>query len=242
MSFSRASRRVLRRVIRARIVVSLTFDDGTADHLEAARLLSDRTLCGTFYVNSGRIGAPGRLDWSQLAEIAAAGHEVGGHTADHVDLVRSAPGEAARQVEEDRRLLIERGHDVRSFAYPYGAHDDAARRVVADAGYTSGRRAWGLVFGDDRTHPATESVPPRDPYAIRTVPSFANGTRASDMQEAVLRAEAAGGWLPLVFHGVSGGAGDYEVDRDTFSAFLDWLASRRRVRVETVSAAAKAQS
>jgi peptidoglycan/xylan/chitin deacetylase (PgdA/CDA1 family) len=229
-------RRLLRRGVsggRGRCVISLTFDDATADHLEAGRLLAEHGLCGTFYVNSNLIGSDGRLGWDGVRELAAAGHEIGGHTCDHVDLSGAAEAEASAQIANDRRALSERGLDARSFAYPYGALNETARALVAAAGYASARRAWGLA-GDER-HARTELLPPADAYAIRTVPSFERGTTLDELRGFVLRGEGAGGWLPLVFHGVSAGEGAYDLTRDVFRRFVEWLSGRLdRVDVCTV--------
>ena len=56
-------RRFTPRSLRRKAVVSLTFDDGTADQLAAARLLARHGIAGTFYVNSNLIAADSaRLD------------------------------------------------------------------------------------------------------------------------------------------------------------------------------------
>ena len=70
---------------RAQTVVSLAFDDGTAGQVNAAAQLQTRGLRGTFYINSANIGSPDPyfMTWAQLDTIAAAGHEVAGHTLTH---------------------------------------------------------------------------------------------------------------------------------------------------------------
>jgi peptidoglycan/xylan/chitin deacetylase (PgdA/CDA1 family) len=226
----------VRRFLRRPLTLSLTFDDGTVDHLDAARMLADRGVRATFYVNSGRLGSSSRdLDWSDLEQIAAYGHEIGGHTTDHVDLSETADDGAYEQILSDRRALQARGFGVASFAYPYGAWDDAARRLVATAGYASARRAWGLAWSGDRTHAVTERIPPVDRFAIRTVPSFEHDTSLDQLQHVVLDGELSGGWLPLVFHGVCDNGGRYDLSDVVFRGFVDWLRTRNRTtRIRTV--------
>lgn len=218
------------------MVLSLTFDDGTADHLPAARLLTERGLAATFYLNSNHVeSGPPYLDWGQVAEIAAAGHEIGSHTADHVDLTRVAPEVAHEQLVSDRRALADRGFPAQSFAYPYGARSPEARSLVVESGYASARRAWGLAADGDRSHPATESLPPLDAHAIRTVPSLERETTLEQLQMLVRAAERDGGWLPLVFHGIGADQGRYDVSSAVFRGFVDWLHERRdRVAVRTI--------
>ena len=223
-------RRLTPRSLRRKAVVSLTFDDGTADQLAAARLLARHGIAGTFYVNSNLIAADSaRLDWSGVEEIAAAGHEIGGHTADHVDLSKASEEEARRQILVDRKALRARGHEVQSFAYPYGAFNAATAALVAAAGYSNARRAWGLAGDDDPARAATESLPPVDPFAIRTAPSLERTTTCEDLQRLVLQAEIYGGWLPLVFHGLGGRGDRYDLPESVFGAFIAWLALPREL-------------
>jgi peptidoglycan/xylan/chitin deacetylase (PgdA/CDA1 family) len=229
MSRRRALRRILPPRLRSRLLVSLTFDDGTADHLPAGRMLTAHGLSGTFYVNSNRIGSGSgseTLDWEGVRELAAAGHEIGGHTADHVDLTSVPAAEAREQIVGDRLALEQRGLEPRSFAYPYGAWNAAACELAAASGYTSGRRAWGLAGGPS-PGVATESVPPADAFAIRSAPTLERETTLEALKGLVLRAEREGGWLPLVFHGVAGGDGPYDLPEAVFGPFVEWLSKRR---------------
>jgi peptidoglycan/xylan/chitin deacetylase (PgdA/CDA1 family) len=233
------ARRILRRLtprpLRRKTIVSLTFDDGSADHVAVARLLADRGLQATFFVNSNHVGAePKYLDWPEVAEIAALGHEVGGHTSDHVKLDETPADEAASQITGDRRRLEARGYEVTSFAYPYGAWNETARALVADAGYTSARRAWGLAFPGARAEAVSELVPPADPFGVRTVPSFEQGVTLETMQRVVVRGELEGGWLPLVFHCIVPEGTRYDLPEDLFRDFVDWLRARTRSEVRTV--------
>ena len=87
-------------------IVSLTFDDGTADQYAARTMLAQHSLHGTFYINSNNIGlSPSFLSWNQVADLAADGNEIGGHTLDHVDLTSVTSTEATRQVCNDRQAL-----------------------------------------------------------------------------------------------------------------------------------------
>ena len=47
------------------LIVSLTFDDGSADQMTAQQLLKKHGMVGTFYINSSFIGAAGIHDSSR---------------------------------------------------------------------------------------------------------------------------------------------------------------------------------
>src|SRR5215204_6254704 len=85
-------------------IVSLTFDDGTADQYVVRAMLAHNSIKATFYVNSNKIGRTSPfLTWDELSDLAADGNEVGGHTPDHVDLTKLRTTEATRQVYEAGR-------------------------------------------------------------------------------------------------------------------------------------------
>ncbi len=225
-------------------IISLTFDDGTSDQYLVGRLLAAAGLRATFYVNSNTVGSSAAfLSWDELCGLAADGHEIGGHTLDHVDLTAVDASEAARQVEEDRDALAARGFDVTGFAYPYGARSESVESIVRRSGYRSARRSWGLcaagIRGRSCTERVAETMPPKDSWAIRSIPSVRTSNTLAELEGVVTRAEdAGGGWVPLVFHRVSdkGGGDGYAVDRSTLAAFAEWLAGRasRGTRVRAV--------
>jgi len=76
------------------------------------------------------------MRWSELARLAAEGHELGSHSASHAILLREcAPDLDAETAGSKRALEAKLGISVRSFCYPSGLYDDAARAAVAAAGY-----------------------------------------------------------------------------------------------------------
>jgi peptidoglycan/xylan/chitin deacetylase (PgdA/CDA1 family) len=128
--------------------VLITFDDGFADfHEHALPALVDRELASTLYVTTGFLGrrtgsgeASGErmLDWPQLAEVRAAGVEVGGHTHSHPQLDTLRTSRAVAEVVRCKSRLEERlGVAVGSFAYPHGYSGPRVRRLVVEAGYSS---------------------------------------------------------------------------------------------------------
>ena len=216
-----------------RTVVSLTFDDGWADQYTNARsILAARGMRATFYVNSNRISTLGFLTWAQLEALRTDGHEIGGHTLDHVDITKVSEEEARRQVGDDRAALLERGFDVQSFAYPFGEYNAIARSILHECGYASGRRAWGLRDLDAVRHDsrlAAGSIRPADRYVIPTA-CVRSSTPLATLQDRIVRAENGDGhsWLPLVLHRVSGDSGDSlaSISPTTLDALLAWLQGR----------------
>jgi peptidoglycan/xylan/chitin deacetylase (PgdA/CDA1 family) len=147
---------------RARGLVGITFDDGYASVLEnAVPELLRRGFSATVFVISGLVGGVNDWDagtpwpllsWSQVGELAAAGIEIGSHSASHVSLAGADAGTLRAEVGGSRERLSQLADaEVRGFAYPYGDMDAAARGAVRDAGYdyacavSAPRAALGLM-------------------------------------------------------------------------------------------------
>lgn len=206
----------------AQTVVSLTFDDGRANAYPARSILSSHAMHGTFYLNSGGLGTDSYyMTWDQVAGLAADGNEIGGHTVDHTVLTSVSSDEAIHEVCDDRATLQAHGYNPVSFAYPEIAYNASVQQIVRDCGYTSARAG-------DASYPPAESLPPADPYAIRTVPAIESNTTLSQMQGYVTSVEnSGGGWVVFMFHSVCTNCGTtLAVSPTNLSALLDWLGPR----------------
>jgi peptidoglycan/xylan/chitin deacetylase (PgdA/CDA1 family) len=80
---------------------AITFDDGGASALVAAEMLERHGYRGHFFIATARIGTPGFLDATSVAELAARGHGVGSHSHTHPTYMGRL--ERAEILEEWRR-------------------------------------------------------------------------------------------------------------------------------------------
>lgn len=222
------------------VVVSLTFDDGLTSQYQLAPTLAAHQVRATFFLNTGQIPASegaGRMTWAGAQSLAAAGHEIGGHTLNHVNLSDPAVplDEKRRQVCEDRANLVAHGLTPVTFAYPTGGTDATAEGIVRDCGYRTAREAGGLL----ETGPSyAETVPPRDgAFAIRALGTSYNGPiTLAALQTATQAAyDNGGGWLPMLFHAVcyqnlpsyaTCMTGYRPVDAAVIDQFLTWARGR----------------
>ncbi len=173
--------------------MSLTFDDGDADQMAAARVLHRYRLPATFYIITGAVGAPGYVTRSDLRQLAADGNEIGGHTVSHLRLTALTTAEARRQVCDSRSILARWGYRADSFAYPGGADSRRTEAIVRACGYTSARGVVGLRAPGCPGCALTESIPPRRPLALRTAGEVDSSWTLRDLERTVTAAEAAGG-------------------------------------------------
>lgn len=231
------------------VVVSLTFDDGLASQYQLAPTLAAHGVRATFFLNTGLVPAnegAGRMTWAGARALAAAGHEIGGHTLNHVNLSdQTIPlDERRRQVCEDRANLVAHGFSPVTFAYPTGGTDATAEGIVRDCGYRVAREAGGLL----ETGPNyAESVPPRDgAFAVRALGTTYNGpiTLAALQTTAQAARANGGGWLPMLFHAVcyqdnanysTCMSGYRPVDAAVIDQFLTWVRGQSGISVKPMA-------
>jgi hypothetical protein len=221
-------------------VVTLTFDDGTADQMTVLSILQAQGLKGTFFINSGTIGLPGYLTLGNLQSIAAAGNEIGGHTVTHPDLATLPADEVARQICDDRAQLTLWGFPMRDFAYPFASTTNAVEAAVQACGYNSAR-----MLGDIQSQVGctgcgfAETIPPADPYYTKALDEFDPSWTLQNLENAVTNAERRGGWLQFTFHTIcgTGSCDSLAISPTLLTQFTSWLAARtsRGTVVKTVA-------
>jgi peptidoglycan/xylan/chitin deacetylase (PgdA/CDA1 family) len=206
----------------------LTYDDAVASQrLHAARQLAAQGLPGTFFLTGTSADlAQHRAEWQALL---AAGHELASHTMHHpcdcshawvprgytsqdYDLERM-------RTELEQTLVLLRALEAPApytFAYPCGE-----TRV--------GAPAQSYVPLVTERFLAARGVQSRvaDPWSdgLDQVPAVDGARSAAELIELVDRAEAEGGWLVLLFHGVGGD--HLAVSLDAHAELLAHLTRRR---------------
>jgi peptidoglycan/xylan/chitin deacetylase (PgdA/CDA1 family) len=223
------------------LAVSLTFGNAIANQYAARQILADHNMDGTFYVNSGRVGLGGRLTWRQVHDLATDGNEVGGMGFNGVALSGLDPTTLAHQICDDRTTLMQKGYSPTSFAWPRGTADAdaAAQNQVQQCGYTSGRGDTGL---GGTGQPKAESIPPQNPYVVRTRGSIDQGDTLAEIETWIQQAQQGGSdWFPIAFSNVCDPATDASCPTSSITpanldALLDWIQSQQAngVQVKTV--------
>jgi len=136
----------------------ITFDDGCANVLEPGlQILSRHHFRAIQFLVAGFLGQKNQwdvakgdvpeslMDEVQVRQWLAAGHEIGSHSLYHGNLRHLSQADAREEIFASKKSLEDRfGIEVRHFAYPYGAWNEAVRDLVGQAGY---RTACTMVFG-----------------------------------------------------------------------------------------------
>jgi peptidoglycan/xylan/chitin deacetylase (PgdA/CDA1 family) len=135
--------------------IAVTFDDGYADNLYAAKpLLEHYNTPATVFVTAGYIGQEKKFNWDESNADAdhrplsadevlklAEGNliEIGAHTMTHPVLSNLAIAEQRTEIFKSKTFLekiLQR--PISSFAYPYGARSDYTRdtvSIIEEAGF-----------------------------------------------------------------------------------------------------------
>lgn len=213
----------------ARAAVSLTYDDGRANHLDVAIPdLEQFSFRGTFYLTNNDEVA------SRLGRWRAAfsrGHEIGNHSYNHPskdELSRYDAGDILAEVGHGA-LWLKRsiGPDPgRSFAYPHGQTGIGRGNDDRDS-YTKAVALYHKVARD-----ATGNT--NDPHALRpplTVVSASgfespDGVRLQDLWSYCEEAAASGRWAIIMFHDVLDDAyapAGNQIGRHVHRQFLAYL-------------------
>jgi peptidoglycan/xylan/chitin deacetylase (PgdA/CDA1 family) len=121
--------------------VVLTFDDAYLDVYEVAYpVLEAFGFTATLYVITSTLEPDrtyGYIKADQLAELAAAGWEIGSHSITHSDLKKTKLGFEREAIDSKAALENLPGVVVRSFSYPFAVSSEWMRSKMPDFGYDS---------------------------------------------------------------------------------------------------------
>ncbi|HUB36547.1 MAG TPA: polysaccharide deacetylase family protein [Solirubrobacteraceae bacterium] len=196
--------------------VAITLDDGLADVATgAAPALAAHGLPATLFVPSAYVGDRARwlsgadarrplLSWSELAQLADAGLEIGSHGHLHLAADVNDPAHVREDAIRSRATLEERlARPVRSYAYPFGYRTPRAGAAVAQAGFAQACAVAELpaVAGEDRfalprLHARPHTTPEELVALVRHRPAGALRRWAHAKQSLWRAGRRLAGWGP----------------------------------------------
>ena len=127
-------------------IVTMSYDDGSIFDHQLVEIFNKYNIKGTFHINSGGIGMPGRVSKDDITTLYA-GHEVSLHTYSH-PFLNEIPDEAfVYEIFESRKILESlTGSIIKGMSYPFGAYDNSIIEKL---------KGLGIVYS--RTTAATKS-------------------------------------------------------------------------------------
>lgn len=121
--------------------VAITIDDAYLSvYTEAWPRLKAAGFPFTVFVATEPVdqGLKGYMNWAQIAELQAAGIEIGSQTATHLKMASSDPEANRRDLEiSNRRFVDELGSAPKLFAYPYGETSSAVMQIIRRQGFVA---------------------------------------------------------------------------------------------------------
>lgn len=130
----------------------LSYDDGTIQDIELARLFDQNNLVGTFNLNSGYLGVT--RGWPQTDGdtifqkyvpkdsllIIYKNHEIAVHGALHKNFTAITNDEILEEVNTDLEVLTQlTSREIISMAYPFGNTNSSISKLIAKTGVINGR-------------------------------------------------------------------------------------------------------
>lgn len=211
-----------------RPVVAFTFDDfplSAADH--AAPQLEAAGVRGTFYFADGLAGG---LENGQLiagsfiaADLAARGHEIGGHTQGHLNVQRADINHLIADVSANTSAIATlTGRVPTSFAYPFGVVSLRSKQVLASR--YAGLR--GIAPGINRHWIDLAHLHAEELYDASST--------LDGMDDLLDGLERDGGWLIFYTHDVRENPSSIGCSPAYFAAVLD-LVVQRGIIIEPVA-------
>ncbi len=138
--------------------IAISSDDGLKNNINAANILDRFGIKGCFFIcpeiidekrqdviaqfSRQRLHFPPVefMSWVDIEKLMRHGHEIGGHTMNHVNLAGINEAEAKAEIEVCYKKIVEKCGSVKHFAYPYGrfSHfNNQARKLVFETGFES---------------------------------------------------------------------------------------------------------
>jgi peptidoglycan/xylan/chitin deacetylase (PgdA/CDA1 family) len=157
ISYSDAVSKILTGTI-DRPYVCFSSDDGVKNNLAAAKILNDFGASACFFINPALIGETDYqklqahcintldfpvvefLNWKEVGQLQALGHEIGGHTMQHINIANTPTSAIVQDMALTREELLKHCGEAKHFAYPFGRFfhfSNAGRKAVFESGYTS---------------------------------------------------------------------------------------------------------
>ena len=174
--------------------LTVVCDDGELKDLDIVEVLESRGVKGVFAVSTDLIGRDGFLNYEQLRNIRAAGHEIAFHGTTHEPFTSFADARSLREAVRDgmRRLHAEGLGTPSTLIYPFGRNNRAVRRAVSDTFDCAFTTWYGL--NERRCNR----------YAIRRIPFGAYTGKLTATEEwyraLLARCAAGASWPTLMLH------------------------------------------
>lgn len=190
--------------------VSLTYDDGDPVHLSLALPeMQKRNMKGTFFLIADKI--PDIAGWKNAA---AAGMEIGNHSANHKHAAELSAEDEKYEVDGAEKFLQEQFRQpVTTFAYPFVEITDSQKARV-EKNCIAARGGFGNYYYTPVMTPDWYNISSQG-----TTTAYGFDVYKSWIDQAL----DAGAWTVFMIHAIEGSNWYQPVPKDVFIGTLDYL-------------------
>ncbi|MCB9062551.1 MAG: polysaccharide deacetylase family protein [Halobacteriovoraceae bacterium] len=204
-------------------IITLTFDDGTKDHLKVASYLHKNGLKGTFFIIPKYRDRVEFLNLKELNEIHKLKMELAYHHYNPItDMYFQNLGKNLKDdfLETKKILPSIKPH----FAYPLGKFDLYGRYEFIKNNFKSGRIVGG----------GPETIPPGNKYLLRSV-NITSQTKVEELIAIVKNCIKSQTWGIFMFHKLKeeNPEGLVEYSMSDFKKFVEFL-KNEKINVKTI--------
>jgi len=205
-------------------IVSINFDDGLrSTYGNAIPILDAAHMKSTNYIITGRFNFPDYVGTPEVLSLQARGHEIGAHSRTHVDLTQLGATQLQNEVKGSRSDLFSIGvQSVQTFAYPFGAYNDATMQAAKNAGFVAARSTNTGQNWWDINRFVLQRQNLGEPVTLSQVQGWIDGAVASKT------------WLILLAHHVDYTHSAYSITPELLQQIVNYLL-QRKVAVVTMS-------
>lgn len=189
-------------------LISIVFDDGYASvYNKAFPILLRYQVPATVFMIANRIGLTEEfMTLDELQTLAEYGWEIGSHSYSHPSLVTLSMEEVIQELSLSKKILQEKGFQVKGFAYPFGHITPEIAQEVSKF-YNYARVAYKEYKGINPI--PLKDKGPGSRYELKCV--IVDEYDSVDIIKALIdKVATQGGWLILVFHKIA------DVPRDLY--------------------------
>ena len=182
--------------------IVLTFDDWSPGHYPiVVPELQSRGLNATFFVTN----TTGSYSWPQINATQANGNEIANHTKTHPDLTTQTAAQKNDEIRNMKTLIDQNvtSQKARTFAYPFGAFNQAVIDSVKAAGHIAARGVQPPTNYSYNFAPTND-----DYYKIFTYPMDGTVT-ITTYNTQIQNVINGGGMLTYLYHSVDNASGTY---------------------------------
>lgn len=202
-------------------IVTFISDDGSVKNDWFINMLNAKNVKSTFAIIGNRIDVAGSLSANEIISLRNDGHDIAGHTYNHVYLTQLAIADAETEIVKSRFAINQIGVECRTFIAPYGDLNAAVDARVA--------KYFDTDFYSSDADPA--NTPPINPLRLvrRSFDNWSGGTGSTiqKCKDFVDGALVSGEWLIFTIHPHYA---EYDLPagqtrRDELSELIDYIKS-----------------